>query len=82
MMSLRYACSSPATVKFNCTRDHLSHRFPRGSVGPEQLRAREAGADDHSLQTANWESVLGEFAAEAQSPAAQPHQSDLLIEKA
>jgi len=40
-------------------------RFPRGSVGPEQLRAREAGADDHSLQTANWESVLGEFAAEA-----------------
>jgi hypothetical protein len=36
--------------------------------GAEGRERRKDGADDHSPRGANSESVLGEFAAEAQSP--------------
>ncbi len=41
--------------------------FRRGD-GAESGERREDGTDDHTLRPANSESVLGEFAAEAQSP--------------
>ena len=45
-----------------------------GDMGRNSRERREDGADDHPHEPANRESVLGEPAAEAQSPAAQPHQ--------
>src|SRR5476649_2529436 len=42
--------------------------FRKGGRGGTAGERREDGADDHPLGTANSESVLGELAAEAQSP--------------
>ena len=41
---------------------------PQGSMGRNSRERREDGADDHPNEQANSESVLGESAAEAQSP--------------
>ena len=41
---------------------------PHGSMGRNSRERREDGADDHPNEPANSESVLGEPAAEAQSP--------------